>query len=92
VLPKDRLANPQLLLDVQAEACRSDAVNEELLRRWRKGHPFKVKLALKLRAQTTVTVGWIAQRLQVGTREHAAHLLSRANNSRADVDQPALAI
>jgi hypothetical protein len=50
-----------------AEACRSDAVSEELLRRWRKGHPFKVKLALKLRAQTTVTIGWIDECLRMGT-------------------------
>ena len=67
-------------------------VNEELLRRWRKGHPFKVKLALKLRRETTVTVGWITQRLQMGTREHAAHLLSRAKKNGFDVDQPALSI
>ena len=28
------------------------------------GHPFKVNLAQKLRAETTVTVEWIAERLQ----------------------------
>ena len=44
---------------------------------WRKGHPFKVNLAAKLRAETTVTVSWIAQRLAMGTRGHLAHLLYR---------------
>ena len=43
------------------EACRREGVGAELLHRWRKGHPFKVKLALQLRAETTVTVAWIAQ-------------------------------
>ena len=44
---------------------------------WRKGHPFKVNLAAKLRAETTVTVSWLAQRLAMGTRGHLAHLLNR---------------
>jgi hypothetical protein len=55
-----------------------------------KGPSFKVKLALKLRTQTTVTVEWIAERLQMGTREHAAHLLSGAKKRNIDVDQPTL--
>src|SRR5262249_50385206 len=33
-----------------------------------KGAEFKVQLALKLRAETTVTVAWIAERLHMGTR------------------------
>jgi hypothetical protein len=41
----------------------------------RKPHPFKVNLAAKLRAETTVTVSWIAQRLAMGTCGHLAHLL-----------------
>ena len=41
----------------------------------RKGDPFKVALAAKLRGQTTVTVGWIAEHLSMGTRGHLAHLL-----------------
>jgi hypothetical protein len=53
---------------------------------------FKVKLAVKLRTQTTVTVGLIADRLQMGTSEHAAHLLAGAKNRNLDVDQPTLGI
>jgi REP element-mobilizing transposase RayT len=40
-----------------------------------KGDPFKLALAIRLRSETTVTVGWIAQRLGMGARTHLAHLL-----------------
>jgi hypothetical protein len=40
-----------------------------------KGDPFKVRLARRLREQTTVTVAWIAGRLRMGTRGHVTHLL-----------------
>ena len=74
------------------EAGRSDGLTEEQIRRWRKGHPVKVKLALKLRTETTVTIGWIAQRLQMGTRAHLAHLLCHAKCAPASTDQPTLGI
>ena len=35
----------------------------------------KVSLAARLRAETTMTVGWIAERLTMGTRVHLNHLL-----------------
>ena len=41
----------------------------------RKGDPEKLKLAVRLRAETTVTVKWIAERLQTGTGTHLNHLL-----------------
>ena len=72
------------------EGCARDGVDEEQLGRWRKGHPFKIELALKLRRETTVTVGWIAHRLGMGTREHAAQLLSRASKSAGGLAQPVL--
>lgn len=40
-----------------------------------KGDPQKVRLAARLRAETTVTVKWIAQRLEMGTWTYANHLL-----------------
>jgi putative transposase len=58
-----------------AEALSQAGVREEQLAHWPKGHPFKVALAARLRAETTVTVEWIAQRLGVGTRGYLAHLL-----------------
>jgi hypothetical protein len=45
------------------------------LARTRKGHPAKVKLASQLRQQTTVTIKWIAERLQMGHWTHVNHLL-----------------
>lgn len=67
-----------------AEALRANGVTEEQIAAWRKGHPFKVRLAAKLRAETTVTVSWIAQRLMMGTRGHLAHLLYRNARPRSD--------
>ena len=41
----------------------------------RKGDQAKVKLAVRLRDETTVTVKWIARRLRMGTWTHLNHLL-----------------
>jgi REP element-mobilizing transposase RayT len=41
----------------------------------RKGDQAKVKLAVRLRDETTVTVKWIAGRLRMGTWTHLNHLL-----------------
>ncbi len=56
-------------------------------RRWRrqeadlksrpKGDAVKVALAARWRAETTMTVGWIAERLAMGTRGYLNRLLSR---------------
>ena len=45
------------------------------LARRRKGDPEKLKLALRLRKETTVTVKWIAERLRMGTWTYLNHLL-----------------
>jgi hypothetical protein len=42
---------------------------------YRGGDPKKVALAARLRAKTTLTTGWIAQRLHIGTRGYLDHLL-----------------
>lgn len=70
------------------EALRTDDVTEAQIASWRKGHPFKVKLAAKLRAQTTVTVGWIAHLPGMGTRGHLAHLLYLRERARIEPPQP----
>ena len=41
----------------------------------RKGDREKLKLAVRLRAETAVTVKWIAERLRMGTWTHLTHLL-----------------
>ncbi|MCL5096517.1 MAG: transposase [Candidatus Omnitrophica bacterium] len=69
-----------------AEAQAERIIAEELRRRrWsetelktrRKGDAAKVALAARLRAETTMTAGWIAERLAMGTRGHLNHLLYR---------------
>jgi hypothetical protein len=62
-------------------------ITQEQLASWRKGHPFKVELAAKLRAETTVSVSWIAQRLAMGTRGHLAHLLYLKSQTPAEPQQ-----
>jgi hypothetical protein len=42
-----------------------------------KGDPIKGALAARWRAETTMTVGWIAERLAIGTRGYLNHLLYR---------------
>jgi len=39
------------------------------------GEPVKVGIALRPRQETTMTLTWIAQRLQMGTKTHLSHLL-----------------
>jgi hypothetical protein len=41
----------------------------------RKGDPAKLRMALRLRRETTMTLSWIAQRLQMGARIHLSHLM-----------------
>jgi hypothetical protein len=41
----------------------------------RKGDPGKVRIARRLRAETTMTLAWIAQRLNMGVWTHVSNLL-----------------
>jgi hypothetical protein len=77
------------------QALQSEHLIQQHLKKWRKGHPFKVRLAAKLRAETTVTVSWLAERLNMGTRGHLAHLLftyHRAQTQPSPTNQIRLAI
>jgi len=67
-----------------AAAKAENLVREELAKRkWdektlavrRKGDAGKVIIAQRLRRETTVTLAWIAARLEMGTKTHLAHLL-----------------
>jgi REP-associated tyrosine transposase len=59
---------------IQAEMARLGWSQAELGRR-RKGDPQKVRIAMRLRRETTMTLGWVARRLAMGTPAHLAHLL-----------------
>ena len=48
--------------------------NKDLALR-RKGDPKKVRLARFLRQKTTMTLSWVAKRLQMGVPSHVTHLL-----------------
>lgn len=74
----------ELVESAEARARRliDEALNKrgwtvEELKARRKGDAFKVRLAAKVRAQTTVTAAWIAEQLHMGTRGHLTHLLYR---------------
>ena len=69
-----------------AEALAERLVKRELkARKWRerelrelaKGDRGKVELAARLRAETVMTVEWIAGRLQMGSAGYVNHLLYR---------------
>jgi len=55
------------------------------LRCRRKGDPEKVKLARRLRAETTMTLAWVAQHLEMGRWGYVSHLLKGKAKS-ANID------
>ena len=60
---------------IVAEELRRRRWTEATLRDRRKGDGEKVAIARRLRGETTMTLAWIAGRLQMGTKTHLAHLL-----------------
>ena len=71
----------------QSAEAKAEAIAQEALARlsWgqtelagrRKGDSRKVDIAARLRRETTMKLGWIAARLQMGVPAHVAHLLYR---------------
>jgi hypothetical protein len=55
---------------------------EAQLAKRRKGDPQKLEMALHLRKQTTMTLAWVAEHLQMGTKTHLSHLLYWHNRKR----------
>jgi hypothetical protein len=58
-----------------SEGLRQAGWDETRLQSERKGHPMKVKLARKLRRETTMTLQWIAENLCMGTWTYVSNLL-----------------
>jgi len=58
-----------------AEELKKLKWSDKDLSKHRKGDPRKIKIALRLRRETTMTLAWIADRLQMGTKTHLVHLL-----------------
>jgi putative transposase len=80
-------------LEIQQSAgARAERIVAEELKRlkWtkddlkakRKGDLAKVRMAIRLRQETVMTLDWIAERLCMGTRGHLAHLLYWAGRDR----------
>jgi len=69
----------------ETAVAKAERIVEEEMKRlgWRKadlvrhakGHARKVRIASRLRSETTMTLQWIAERLNMGTKTHLAHLL-----------------
>ncbi len=59
---------------VRAELAKRRWTEEDLGQR-RKGDPGKVRIARRLRQETTMTLAWIARRLQMGVWTHVSNLL-----------------
>jgi hypothetical protein len=55
-----------------AEELKRQGWSEAQLRQRRKSDPVKLALAARLRRETILTVGWIARRLEMGTRQSVA--------------------
>ena len=71
-LQESAQANAEELIRVELER---KGWTERDMRNRRKGDGFKVRLAKRLRAETIVTMKWIAERLSMGSRGHLTHLL-----------------
>ncbi len=65
---------------IVAEEMKRLGWKEDELRGHRKGHRLKVKIARRLRQETTMTLQWIADRLQMGTWTHVANRLHHQKN------------
>ena len=64
-------------------ALRELGWRETDLERRRKGDPEKVKIARRLRKETTMTLAWVAQRLHMGSWTYVANLLYEKPNRRS---------
>ncbi len=60
-----------------SEELRRLGWDEEQLRARAKGHPEKVRIARRLRGQTTMSLKWIAQRLGMGSWTYVSNLLGQ---------------
>ena len=59
---------------VERELARIEWSEQDLIER-AKGDLEKIRIAEQLRLESTMTLGWIAERLRMGTAGHLAHLL-----------------
>jgi REP element-mobilizing transposase RayT len=61
--------------------------NRDELRRRRKSDPSKVRMAARLRRETTMTLDWIAEQLYMGSAGHVSHLFYRSTPNPGETDE-----
>ena len=64
--------------------------DEGQLRTRRKGHRAKVMLACRLRQETTTSLKWIAQRLQMGSWTYVSNLLNEPKHTQPQAQKELL--
>ena len=74
---EERAETAEALVELIAEELKRGRWQEADLKTRPKGDSMKVALAARLRAEKTMTVGWIAECLAMGTRVYLNHLLYR---------------
>jgi hypothetical protein len=79
-LPKRELAesDEQKALRIVEQELRRRRWTREQLTQWRKGDKRKVRIALRLRRETTMTLEWMAEQLAMGTWANVARRLYEA--------------
>ena len=79
---EERAQTPQAMAEqIIAEELKRRRWKEVALKTRPKGDPATVPLAARLLAETTMTVGWIAERPEMGSRGYLNHLLHRQKKS-----------
>ncbi len=71
-------SDEQKALRIVEEELRRRRWTREQLTRWRKGDKRKVRIALRLRRETTMTLKWMAEQLAMGTWANVARRLYEA--------------
>ena len=74
---EERVETAEALVELIAEELKRGRWQEADLKTRPKGDSVQVALAARLRAEKTMTVGWIAECLAMGTRGYLNHLLYR---------------
>jgi len=72
---------------LKEELSRRGLTEADLSRR-RKGDPEKVDVASQVRARTTMTLKWIARRLNMGTWTHVSNCLVVGTNNQVTISRP----
>ena len=74
------VSDEQKALTIVEEELRRRRWTREQLTRWRKGDKRKVRIALRRRRETTMTLKWMAEQLAMGTWANVPRRLHEAKS------------